>query len=291
MASVRTAIERVVPLSVLSSVGEYLNAVRLSRVQSRHVDFSRVARLPTIDVRSILDPAGLETAWRATHDHIRSEIFAHQDVPHSPNPGDVRAIYQFIRACKPRHVLEVGTCLGVAALYIATALRQNAAETCSPCGKLTTVDIHDVNDRSTQPLATSGLPRSPRETVIRAGLGEIVEFVAECSFEFLRATSHRFDLVYFDGSTAAADVYRDLQNVNNALRNDAVLLQHAFFPQGRPLWDGERAITGPWRAVRRLQADGAPLAAAPLGELPWPTKNGGCTTSLALLGCDEGRDT
>src|SRR5262245_45293571 len=285
MAGVCVAIvERLVPFSVLCSIGEHLNALRLSRVQSRHVEFSRVARLTSIDVRSILDPVAFETEWRATHDHIRVEVLAQRNIPHSPNPGDLRAIYQFIRACKPRHVLEIGTCFGVSTLYIATALRQNAAETHSQCGELTTIDIRDMNNRNTEPLASSGLVHSPREAVISAGVGDIVQFVVACSFEFLRTTSHRFDLVYFDGSTAAADVYRDLQNVNNALRNDAVLLQHVFLPQGRSLWDSERAITGPWRAVQRLQAEGAPLEAAPLGELPWPTKRGGRTTSLALLG-------
>lgn len=286
-AGVRGTIERFVPFSVLTFVGENLNAMRLSRAKPRPVEFSHVARLASIDVRSILDPVALEPEWRLTHDYIRAEVFAQQAVPHSPNPGDRRAIYQFIRACKPRHVLEVGTCLGASTLYIATALRRNAAETGSQCGKLTTVDIRDVNDRNTHPLAGSGLLRSPREAVTFAGLAEIVQFVIACSFEFLRTTSDRFDLVYFDGSTAAADVYRDLQNVNNALREDAVLLQHGFFPEGRPLWDSERAITGPWLAFRRFQAEGAPLSVLPLEELPWPTKHDGCTTSLALFGREE----
>ena len=280
----RTALERVVPLSVWSRAGEYLNGARLWRVGSRDIDFSHFARLDNLNIRSILDPGRFNSDWIEAHNHIQSVVLAGQNVVHSPNVGDLRAIYQFVRHLKPRRVLEVGTCLGACALYIGTALQQNAAETARDCGALTTIDIRDVNDRTIQPLATSGLTRSPREAVVAAGLGEVVHFVIARSYDFLRETNDRFDFVYLDGSTAAADVYRDLQNINHALDDNAVVLQHAFFPNGRPLWDGEHAVTGPWRAVRRFQSEGAPLAAAPLGQLPWPTKKGSRATSLALLG-------
>jgi len=64
----------------------------------------------------------------------------------------------------------------------------------------------------------------------------------------------------------------------------AIVLRHAFFPAGRKLWPNEKALTGCARALSRLQREGVPLAARPLGELPWPTKYRGRVTSLALIG-------
>jgi len=117
-----------------------------------------------------------------------------------------------------------------------------------------------------------------------AGLVDKVEFVTLDSPKFLSTTKRRFEFVYLDGSTAAAGVYRDLQNLPNALNSGAVALLHVYFPDGRPLWPGQAAITGPWRAVTRLQAEGAGIAVRPLGELPWPTKGKKRTTSLAVIG-------
>jgi hypothetical protein len=42
-------------------------------------------------------------------------------------------------------------------------------------------------------------------------------------------------------------------------------------------------IGGPFLAIERFKEEGAPLTVLPLGELPWPTKLGSNTTSLALL--------
>jgi hypothetical protein len=46
-------------------------------------------------------------------------------------------------------------------------------------------------------------------------------------------------------------------------------------------------VPGPFQAIERLRAEGAPLKVLPLGALPWPTKLGSNMTSLALLCRDE----
>lgn len=43
------------------------------------------------------------------------------------------------------------------------------------------------------------------------------------------------------------------------------------------------AIPGPVLGVQRLLDEGAPFEVLPLGTLPWETKLGSRTTSLALL--------
>jgi hypothetical protein len=55
-------------------------------------------------------------------------------------------------------------------------------------------------------------------------------------------------------------------------------------PGLRPLWPDGKVIQGPQLAVQRLQRAGWPIEAQPLGELPWPTKQGTSMTSMALLG-------
>jgi hypothetical protein len=62
-----------------------------------------------------------------------------------------------------------------------------------------------------------------------------------------------------------------------------VILLHDYFPGLQPLWVDRNVIRGPWLAVERLRSEGARLKAIPLGRLPWDTKLGSQTTSLALL--------
>ena len=245
--------------------------------------FSRLAVPEAINVRSILNDQSLNQEWMEIHGYIQSEVLGGHDVPHSANLGDLRVIYHFVRHLKPRRALEIGTGFGATTLYLGAALKKNAVTSSQAAGTLTTVDVHDVNDWSSRPLAGSGLSRSPREAVRLAGLSEIVVFKVARSYDFLAEAKGRFDFVFLDGSTAAADVYRDLQNINQAIEDDTVVLLHVYFPQGRPLWHGESAITGPWRAVQRFHGEGALLTVLPLGQLPWPTKRGGNITSLALV--------
>jgi len=58
---------------------------------------------------------------------------------------------------------------------------------------------------------------------------------------------------------------------------------HDYFPGGRPLWTGQRPSLGVDLTINRLVAEGAGVRSVPLGDLPWPTKLGTHTTSLAVL--------
>ena len=93
-----------------------------------------------------------------------------------------------------------------------------------------------------------------------------------------------FYLILLDGDHRLETVVAEIPASLGRLRPGGLLLLHDYFPQLRPLWPRGRVIDGPARAVRRLQRAGWPIKVRPLGELPWPTKEGSRRTSLALLG-------
>jgi len=264
-----------------SLIGDMLHGLRLWLAPSGQMEIQSFARLDRIVLNEILDPAPFEAEWAETEAELAA-ILGSDHLAHCTNPGDRRALYQFIRVLKPQNVLEIGTRFGVSALYIAAALRRNHRDG-GPLGKLLTLDVADVDDPA-RPWTSYGLRHSPRELVGAAGLSGIVEFVTARSTDFLIRDQRRFSFVYLDGSTAADEIYRDLQLLPRVLANNAVVLKHAFFPDGRKLWPNEKALAGCSRALSRLQREGVPLAAQPLGELPWLTKYGGRITSLALIG-------
>jgi predicted O-methyltransferase YrrM len=261
--------------------GEMLQGLRLWLTASRQMEIQSFARLDQIALDEILAPAPFDAEWAETEADL-VPVLGSDHLAHCTNPGDRRALYQLVRVLKPQNVLEAGTRFGVSALYIAAALSRNYLDG-GAMGKLVTLDIADVDDPA-RPWASYGLKHSPRELIAAAGLSGIVEFVTARSTDFLMCDQRRFSLVYLDGSTAAGEVYRDLQLLPWVLSKNAVVLKHAFFPGGRRLWPNEKALAGCARALSRLQREGVPIAARPLGELPWPTKYGGRITSLALIG-------
>jgi predicted O-methyltransferase YrrM len=276
------SLEHVLTQQMRSWLGERLNGYRLYRVPQDNPDFNTLARADLLNLDDLLDPQPFEKEWLDVMHDVALQTGEHASLEHSANLGDQRALYQLVRRLRPRSVLEIGTLYGISALYIAFALWRNATDT-KELGRLTTVDIHNVDDVR-HPWIRSGLKQSPRAMIAGAGFANLVDFVTSDSSRFLGSTEYRFDFVYLDGSTAAAGAYRDLQALPRALQDGAVALVHVFFPGGQPLWSGERAITGMWRAVSRLQSEGTNIVARPLGELPWTTKRGTKKTSLALLG-------
>src|SRR5690606_22642312 len=121
----------------------------------------------------------------------------------------------------------------------------------------------------------------------RLGCPERVQFFTEDSLLHLARCRRRFDFIFLDGEHAAGQVYREVPRALALLEAGGVILLHDYFPGGRPLWTNRRVVPGPYQAVERLRAEGAPLKVLPLGALPWPTKLGSHVTSLALLCRDE----
>jgi predicted O-methyltransferase YrrM len=233
------------------------------------------------DIARILLSDELAEEWPRVETTLRSLDVT--DYADSVNPGDRRTIYYLVRQFKPRTVLEIGTHLGASTIHIAAALRKIQEEDADGPRHITTVDIHDVNDESTAWWRRYGACCSPLETALRLGLADQISFVTGRSLEHFASCDERYDFIFLDGDHSARTVYREVPAALTVLRNGGVILLHDFFPAAQPLWPGRAAIEGPWLAVERLRTEGAGLRAIPLREVPWPTKSGSQTTSLALL--------
>jgi predicted O-methyltransferase YrrM len=199
------------------------------------------------------------------------------------NPGDRRAIYYLVRHFQPRAVLEIGTHIGASTVHIAAALRKAQQDDPPASYGLTTVDVADVNDPSTTPWLQYGSTYSPAEMVARLGYENHVSFITGRSLDYLASCEEQYDFIFLDGDHAAQTVYAEVPAALRVLRARGVVLLHDYFPGLRPLWSDGSVIPGPWLATKRLHSDDARFEIIPLGELPWPTKLGSSTTSLALL--------
>jgi hypothetical protein len=115
------------------------------------------------------------------------------------------------------------------------------------------------------------------------GLENHISFVTSPALDYFGSRDERYDFIFLDGDHAAGAVYREIPAALSALRSNGVILLHDYFPQLQPLWVDGNVIRGPWLGVERLRSEGAKLKAIPLGQLPWDTKLGSRTTSLALL--------
>ena len=280
----KSLIYGLVPEPIRRPLYEFVDKVRLSREPKRPVDYSDLAPLGSIDLDDVLTPGELEAEWQAEEAEIHRDVLKAAEVQYGCNPGDRRVLYHFVRRQKPRAILEIGTLFGVSTVFMAAALKRNMAEDPTYSPELHTVDIADVNDETDKRWQRFGLPASPRRMVEAVGMEQHVTFHVGDSAQFLAAPPRRFDFVFHDGTTASAGFYRDLQNLPNALAPDAAILVHVYLPEGKPLWLNEPPIRGPWRAITRLQREGVPIGARPLGDLPWPTKAGTNRTSIGLIG-------
>ncbi len=236
-----------------------------------------------IDLHAILHNRDRISEWSGIEAKL-SELMAmapsaaQSDGNRGVNPGDQRAIYHLIRALNPKTVLEVGTNVGFSTLHIAAALEANGSN-----GRITTVDITDVNDPNDQPWKGCGQAYAPRDMLAAGGYGEMISFVAQSSLEYLSDCKNKFDFIFLDGSHDADIVYQEVPKAIAALNEDGVILLHDFYAGLTFLWDNKKIIPGPCIAIERLCNEGAALEVIPFGALPWPTKGDSHMTSLALL--------
>ncbi|HKU60297.1 MAG TPA: class I SAM-dependent methyltransferase [Gemmatimonadales bacterium] len=256
-------------------------AARLGRSVPPEARASAEAAAPveSLDLAATFRDPAIETAWTAAERRIAVLGLSSEG---GMNPGDRRALYYLIRRLRPERVLEIGTLAGASTVHLAAGLADAWAE--SPARRLLTVDIVDVNDSERAAWRRLGLAQSPRQAMERLGLGALVEFRTARSLELLAQPGEAYDLIFLDGDHRLETVVVEIPAALARLRPGGLLLLHDYFPDLRSLWPDGKVIDGPARAVRRLQRAGWPIAVQPLGELPWPTKQGTRWTSLAVLG-------
>lgn len=232
--------------------------------------------LTDADLKTIFADPAIAADWSKDSKAIEA-VMPSEEIPWGVNPGDRRALYYLIHALKPRNVLEIGTHIGASTLHIVAALKRLGR------GAVTTVDIIDVNSEAIANWKKFGQSRSPRETLAAFGTADTVTFHARDSLRFLRETKGPYDFIFLDGDHSAAAVYQEVSAALGLLRPGGTILLHDYFPDAKPLIDGEDFLTGPFRAGQRLQKECQTLCILPLGNLPWKTKKGCNITTLALV--------
>jgi predicted O-methyltransferase YrrM len=254
-----------------------LQAAHLWARPKRDIDAHNVRAISRFDVMALLsDPAASEAYKVAA---VRFATLGLEHIKDAANAGDLRALFQLVHALRPRAVLEIGTCNAASTAFIALAMRELGAD--SQC--ITSVDIVDVNDPEKGLWKRSGMPYPPGEMLERLSVDDLVRLESGGSESFFRTSMERFDFIFIDGSHRASDVYADVAGALARLNANGVIALHDFYPDARPLWPDEPVIPGVYLGVVRAIEECPDLGVVPLRQLPWRTKHGGHTTSLAVL--------
>ncbi len=217
-----------------------------------------------------------ENSWNAAVEKI-TDVYGRITAMGGVNPGDRRALYYLVHALRPKNLLEVGTHIGASTVFLAEAL-----SAVSPQAHMTTVDILDVNNPE-GPWKEQGLVMPPRQYLERLGAAGRVEFKVSSSSEYLKNAAQKFDFIFLDGDHSSRTVYDEVSLALKILNPDGVILLHDYYPEARPLFKDGNIIAGPFMALNRIMNENKKIKVLPLGDLPWETKQGLRTTSLALL--------
>jgi len=273
----KQVIRKVLPRALVDLARTTRDDLRLATAPRREFAHRTLRPTAMLGLPGMLDDERFAAAWERDHAAIAA-LFGDGDRSGGINPGDRRAIHALILALKPDVVLEIGTHIGASTLYIARALRE-----VSPIARVVTVDIVDVNDPARGPWMAVGIKSPPRDLARELDCHDRIVFVQQRAEEFMARTDERFGLVFLDGDHSPLAVYNEVAAALRILRPGGVILLHDYYAGGRALFPDGQVIAGPFRALERIRRENPAIAVTPLGELPWPTKQGTRTTSLALV--------
>lgn len=268
-------LKAMIPLPALNAARLLVDLQSLMRTGKLPFDAANLKAANDLPLDAIWSDPAIAQGWDADRAFLRT-IMTQEHMNGGVNPGDQRALYYLVRALKPQRFLEVGTHIGASTLFIARALRANGS------GTMHSVDIYDVNDPVKANWEYYGASDSPQGSLKKAGLDDLVSFGAQGALPFMARTNEKFDFIFLDGDHKAAAVYQEIAAALNILAPGGVILLHDVFPGGKALYPDKNVIHGPWQAAARIQREAPEIRILPLGDLPWPTKQGVNTTSLAL---------
>jgi predicted O-methyltransferase YrrM len=271
------SVEQLVPTGLRRPVRKYLDDRAWRRQQPPlKFDNANLRRVSDFDIASAMNDPLIGAAFAEDLAGIAG-VFGADEIAGGVNPGDRRALYHLIGHFKLRRILEIGTHVGASTIHIASALRRFVDQ-----GSLCTADISDVNGPGGA-WRSSGMRQPPSGIMSDLGLAPIVSFVVKPAVAVLAPSSRRFDMIFLDGDHAESAVYREISAALPVLNPNGLILLHDFYPDGMPLVPDGNVEFGPAAAASRIEKETDALAFLPLGNLPWPTKNGGNATSLALI--------
>jgi predicted O-methyltransferase YrrM len=270
-------VKAVVPRPVLNRAAETRNWLGLVILPKQNFDSGNLRAAETLALGDIWADKNLAVAWEEDHAAIR-DSFGDEDKTEGVNSGDRRTLYYLIMALRPGNVLEVGTHIGASTLHIARALKR-----LNQNGRITSVDIIDVNHPKHGAWKRLGLAKPPKEIARDLECADWIDFQAGGSLKLMRKTTQHYDFVFLDGDHSARAVYQEVSAALSLLTPGGLILLHDYHPGARPLYPDGALIGGPFHALERIREESPAIQVLPLGDLPWPTKQGKRVTSLALV--------
>lgn len=273
--TVAAAIKKLIPARLKQPMRDYIDSRALRQQPKLPFDGTNLRPDSRIDLAVVMNDAAIGAAFAEDNARIAAAYGA-GEIFGGVNPGDRRALYHLIAHFQPKRVLEIGTHVGASTIYLASALRRYVVG-----GRLTTADIADVNGPNAA-WRSLGMRAAPAQFIADLGLADVTSFVTRPAAEALR-TADRYDLIFLDGDHSTLAVYREISAALGILNPSGLILLHDFYPGGKSLTPGGSAISGPSMAADRISSEAKDLVFVPLGNLPWPTKDGGNATSLALV--------
>jgi predicted O-methyltransferase YrrM len=264
-------IKRWVPVRIKQPIRDFIDNRSWRALSRLEFDATNLISRGSLDLAAAMnDPMVAQTF---AEDNARiAEVYGRSELPAGVNPGDRRALYHLATYLKPRTILEVGTNVGASTIYLAAALKRFG-------GHVVTVDILDVNGPE-GPWRHDGLSAPPAKLMRRLSLD--VTFQTARALDML-CKPERFDMIFLDGDHRHFAVYREVSAALNRINPNGIVVLHDFYPKKRPLTPDGNVITGPWDAAERVVREADDISFLPMGELPWPTRAGGRSTSLALV--------
>ena len=271
-------VKSVLPPPLLDLARKYISHSQLFMTPVRNFIPDNLKPLSDTDIECVFSNPAFSPSWEIDHKSIKS-VYGDEDNLGGVNPGDRRALYYLIMAFVPGHVLEIGTHIGASTLHMACALKQLG----NKHSKITTVDIADVNHPETAAWTDIGLAASPSKFAKRLGCLDYIDFRTMPSLDWMRTVKHRYDFIFLDGDHSATAVYQEVSAALRLLNPGGVILLHDYYPEGKVLFPDRNIVVGPYTALERIKKETRSLTVLPLGDLPWPTKQGTHSTSLALV--------
>lgn len=271
----KTLLKTFLPLPIINALRDWQGQMMLNGIERQPMDPARLKSASNLHVNSIFADPAIEQSWQADHEKLSAAIGA-KNLMGGVNPGDRQAIYFLIAGLQPKKILEVGTHIAASSFYIVAASARNN-------GHLTTVDIADVNNAPDAPWREAGYQMSPADYAEKLNFDDRIQFVQSPAVDYMLKTNDRFDFIFLDGDHAPDAVYREVSAALNILAPGGVILLHDYYPDAKPLWQDGNIISGPFRALKRITNENPALQVMPLGDLPWPTKQGSHKTSLAII--------
>ncbi|SRR5713101_1426436 len=275
--SLKQLAKAIVPPPVLNRAATARDWLRLITLPQQSFDSGNLRTPDTLLLADIFGSKEIAIAWEKDDDVIKN-LYGDEDKMGGVNPGDRRALYYLIVALKPKNVLEVGTHIGASTLHIARALKRLNQD-----GRVTSVDIVDVNHPERGAWKQLGLPKSPRDFARQLECLDHIEFHTGACLDLMRTTKQRFDFIFLDGDHRARAVYQEVSAALSLLKTGGVILLHDYYPGAKSLYPDNATIGGPFHALERVRKENPSIGVLPLGNLPWPTKQGKNVTTLALV--------